>query len=125
MLGIVAAALGYFLRGKEQETPAPTAPAQVCCQQHEVCERDNLRAAVTKPIEYYNDEELDRFSGTDANQYTDEAADEFRDVLYTLRPADVSGWLRSLQFRQINLPDTLRDEAFLIVGEQPLQSLAR
>ena len=30
-----------------------------CCGQHEVCERDSLLAAVSKKIEYYDDEELD------------------------------------------------------------------
>ena len=32
-----------------------------CCGQHEVCERDSLLAAVSKKIEYYDDEELDQF----------------------------------------------------------------
>ena len=43
---------------------------------------------------------------------------EFRDVLYTLQEIEVAGWLRSLQLRAINLPDALKDEAFLIVGER-------
>lgn len=34
-----------------------------CCGQHEVCERDSLLAAVSKQIEYYDDEELDTFIG--------------------------------------------------------------
>ena len=34
-----------------------------CCGQHEVCERDSLLAAVSKKIEYYDDEELDQFIG--------------------------------------------------------------
>ena len=35
-----------------------------CCGQHEVCERDSLLAAVSKKIEYYDDEELDKYIGT-------------------------------------------------------------
>ena len=31
---------------------------------------------------------------------------------------EVAGWLRSLQLRGINLPDALKDEAFLIIGER-------
>ena len=38
-----------------------------CCGQHEVCERDSLLAAVSKKIEYYDDEELDQFIGKALN----------------------------------------------------------
>ena len=34
-----------------------------CCGMHETCEKDSLLAAVSKEIEYYDDEELDRFRG--------------------------------------------------------------
>lgn len=33
-----------------------------CCGQHEICEKESLLAAVSKKIEYYDDEELDRLS---------------------------------------------------------------
>ena len=52
----------------------------------------------------------------DAND--EEAVEEFSEVLYTLREVEVAGWLRSLQLRGINLPDALKDEAFLIIGER-------
>ena len=42
----------------------------------------------------------------------------FREVLYTLQETEVAGWIRSLQLRNVNLPDALKDEAFLIVGER-------
>ena len=107
-------------RGEITEIPEPK-ELEVegeCCGQHEVCERDSLLAAVSKKIEYYDDEELDRFRGTAADAYDDAAVDEFRDVLYTLKDTEVAGWLRSLQLRAVNLPDALKDEAFLIVGER-------
>ena len=69
-------------------------------------------------MEYYDDEELDRFQGVEADEYEEEAVDEFREVLYTLQDIEVAGWLRSLQLRGVNLPDALKDEAFLIVGER-------
>ena len=89
-----------------------------CCGQHEVCEKDSLLAAISKEIEYYNDEELDRFAGTDAAEYTEEAEDEFRDVLYTMREDEVAGWVRSLQLRGINIPEGVRDEVIMIVGDR-------
>ena len=89
-----------------------------CCGQHETCERDSLLAAVSKKIEYYDDEELDRFRGLESDEYDEESVNEFREVLYTLQSEEVAGWLRSLQLRAVNLPDALKDEAFLIVGER-------
>lgn len=53
-----------------------------------------------------------------ADAYDEEAVEEFSEVLYTLREVEVAGWLRSLQLRGINLPDALKDEAFLIIGER-------
>lgn len=91
-----------------------------CCGQHEVCERDKLRAAFLAKPEYFDDEELDRFAGRHPDNYTQEEEDEFREVLYTTLEQEVGDWMRSLQLRGINLPTTLRDEALLIVSEQNL-----
>lgn len=88
-----------------------------CCGQHETCEKESLLAALSKEIEYYNDEELDRFRGLPADQYEEADVEEFREVLYTMREDEVAGWVRSLQLRAIELPDALKDEVFLIVGE--------
>ena len=120
-LGVVAAIAGYFRNKKLQkmlERGEISEIPEVCCGQHETCERDSLLAAVSKKIEYYNDEELDRFQGVEADAYDEEAVEEFSEVLYTLREVEVAGWLRSLQLRGINLPDALKDEAFLIIGER-------
>lgn len=130
-LGCMAAVIGYFRnrrfqqmleRGEITEIPEAQEIPEVCCGEHEVCERDSLLAAVSKKIEYYEDEELDRFRGVDAEAYDEEAVEEFREVLYTLRDTEVAGWLRSLQLRAVNLPDALKDEAFLIVGERRIHA---
>ncbi len=127
VLGVVAAIAGYFHnrkwqrmleRGEISEIPQPEPIVEECCGQHETCERDSLLAAVSKSVEYYDDEELDRFRGTDPAAYDEAAIDEFREVLYTLKEVEVAGWLRSLQLRGVDLPDALKDEAFLIVGER-------
>ena len=89
-----------------------------CCGQHEVCERDSLLAAVSKQIEYYDDEELDRFKGHPSDNYTEEEINEFREIMYTMKEEEVAGWCRSLQLRGIEIPDELKDELFLIVGER-------
>lgn len=128
ILGVVAAIAGVIRnrrlqrmleRGEITEIPeAKEIEGAECCGQHETCERDSLLAAVSKKIQYYDDEELDRFRGLEADEYEEEAVNEFREVLYTLQDIEVAGWLRSLQLRAINLPDALKDEAFLIVGER-------
>ncbi|MCR5316201.1 MAG: phospholipase [Bacteroidaceae bacterium] len=127
-LGAVAFVLGYLRnrslkkkleRGEITEMPSIKQIEDMeCCGQHEVCEKDSLLAAVSKEIEYYNDEELDRYRGTASSDYTDEAVEEFREVLYTMREYEVAGWVRSLQLRAVELPDALKDEVFLIVGER-------
>lgn len=131
LLGIVAALLGYFRnrkfqrqleRGEITEIPEPREIPEVCCGAHEVCERDSLLAAVSKEIEYYDDEELDAYRGVPGDAYEEEALNEFREVLYTLRDTEVAGWLRSLQLRGVELPDELKDEAFLIVGERRIHA---
>ncbi len=105
-------------QGEPVETPAIVQPPQECCGQHEVCEKESLLAAVSREIEYYNDEELDRFRSREPATYTEQETEEFRDVLYTMREDEVAGWVRSLQLRGVPLPDTLKDEVFLIIGER-------
>jgi hypothetical protein len=128
VLGAVAFVLGYIRnrslkkkleRGEITELPSIKQVEDMeCCGQHEVCEKDSLLAAVSKEIEYYNDEELDRYCGIPAEEYPDEAIDEFREVLYTMREDEVAGWVRSLQLRAVELPNALKDEVFLIIGER-------
>lgn len=89
-----------------------------CCGQHETCEKDSLLAAVSKNVEYYNDEELDRFRGRASDDYSEAETEEFREVLYTMKEVEVAGWVRSLQLRAVELPDVVKDEVFLIVGER-------
>ncbi len=103
----------------EEDSPEVVNPVEMeCCGQHEVCEKDSLLAAVSKQVEYYNDEELDRFRGRCSDEYSADESEEFRDILYTMRSDEVAGWVRSLQLRQVELPDDIKDEVFLIIGER-------
>lgn len=99
------------------ETPAEgNTESAECCGMHQVCEKTNL-SPLTGEVVYYDDEELDRFRGRDAEDYSMEEIEEFRDVLLTLLPEDVAGWSRSIQVRGITLPTEIRDELLLIVGD--------
>lgn len=126
-LAIVAAVAGLIRnkrlqrqveRGEIEALPDINPADMECCGQHEVCEKESLLAAVSQKIEYYDDEELDRYIGTPSNGYTAEQEDEFRDIFYTMHEDDVAGWVRSLQLRGIALPDNIKDEVFLIVDER-------
>lgn len=120
-------AAGYFYnrniqkkieRGELTEAPEIVEVDSECCGQHQMCEKESLLAAVSKQIEYYDDEELDRFKGHASDSYTAEEIDEFREILFSMKEEEVAGWSRSLQLRGIELPDELKDELFLIVGER-------
>lgn len=124
IIGMIA---GYFYnrniqkkieRGEIEEAPQVVEVDSECCGQHQTCERDSLLAAVSKEIEYYDDEELDRFKGHPAEGYEEAEIEEFREILYTLQEIEVAGWSRSLQLRGIELPVELKDELFLIIGER-------
>lgn len=105
----------------ETATPTPSAPpdedSEVCCGMHLTCEKDSLLADVSDRIEYFDDEELDRFAGRAPDSYTPEEIDEFRDVLMTLIPTDIAPWARSVQLRGIHLPPDIREELLFLVAE--------
>ena len=106
-------------RGELQEFPnIKQIEDMECCGQHQTCEKESLLAAVSRQIEYYDDEELDTYRGVASDAYTPEQVEQFRDVLYTMQEVEVAGWVRSLQLRGIELPDEVKDEVFLIVGER-------
>ena len=105
-------------KGEIEKAPEIITVDSECCGQHEVCEKESLLAAVSKNIEYYDDEELDRFEGYPSDKYSNDEVDEFREIMYTCKEDEVAGWARSLQLRGIEIPDELKDELFLIVGER-------
>lgn len=94
--------------GKRKTEPA------ICCGLHAICEKTGQ---INEPPVYYDDEELDRFSGRSPDDYTDEETEEFRDVLLTLLPADAPGWAVSLEKRRIHLPSDLVPELELMLSE--------
>ena len=103
----------------EETSPQPAESAEQedgCCGLHLVCEKDSL-SPMSAEIEYYDDEELDRFIGRDGSDYTPEEVEEFRDVMMTLRADDVLGWARSITQRRLELPSDVRDELMILVNE--------
>ena len=119
LLGIVAATLSWKRNRHLPAEETVVNPVDMeCCGQHEVCEKESLLAALSKQIEYYNDEELDRFRGRASDTFSPDETEEFRDVLYTMRSDEVAGWVRSLQLRGVEMPDGLKDEVVMIINER-------
>lgn len=113
VLGTIAA--GASLLWDKKETIDIGADCSTCSGDNEKCEQTcMMEAAVKEEIEYFDDEELDCFKGRESNQYSDDEAEEFREVMETMNPAEVKAWNRSLILRQINMPDQIKDEYILL-----------
>ena len=87
---------------------------EICCGKHLICDKP-LSPQIGEKIVYYDDEELDRFAGRDADSYTPDEIEEIREVMLTLLQEDIPGWVRSIQLRGIHLPTPLRDELFILL----------
>ena len=114
VLGIVAALVTLITgKGDNDDTIVMPSDCGSCTGENERCEHECMLEAAVKPIEYYDDEELDRFRGRRSDSYSDDEADEFAEVMYTMRPEEVKGWNRSLILRGINVPDQIKDELIM------------
>ncbi len=80
---------------------------EVCTCSEGTCNKEKEAPRVI----YYDDEELDRFAERKHDNYSPEEIAEFQEVLETLLPEDVAGWLQSLSQRMIALPKPLLSEA--------------
>ena len=80
-----------------------------------------MMEASTKPIEYFDDEELDDYRGMSSDAYTDADVERFSEVLYTMRSDEVAAWCRSLNLRHVSLPDQLKDEVVMLINESQMQ----
>ena len=79
--------------------------------------QQSLADAKMNGAHYFEDEDLDRYRGFDADSYQDQDIEEFRYVMYTMQPEEVMEWLESLTAREIELPNELKEEAFAIINE--------
>lgn len=111
-LGLFCAVLGFVSnrRGEETKIVVGKGDCSSCSDDNVMCEQVCTMRAATKPVEYFDDEELDVFKGRASDKYTDEEAEQFAEVLETLRPSEIKAWNRSLILRGINMPDAIKDE---------------
>ena len=114
-LAIVAALVSKLTKGSNDAVQPTHGDCSTCSGDDDRCEQVCYMEAATRPVEYYDDEELDQYSGRAADSYTDEEIDHFADVLYSLRAEDAKGWARSLNLRGIELPNALKDDLFALI----------
>lgn len=103
----------------EPAQPAePVADCSSCGGGNAKCEQDCMMEASTKPVEYFDDEELDAFAGRQSDSYEPDEVEQFAYVMQTMQPGEVAAWCRSLTLRGISLPDELKDEAIMMIGDE-------
>ncbi|MEA5129318.1 MAG: phospholipase [Proteiniphilum sp.] len=119
----------YLQRRKGNDKEREATPPSInlgdsgCCGAHEICERDSLIAAFAEKPEYFDDEELDRYAYRNSDGYAANEVNEFREVFYSVLDEEKPRWVRSLQMRDISLPDQLKDEVLLFVNELRAQKM--
>lgn len=112
LLGILCAVLGFVShrRGEDEAIVVGKGDCTSCSGDNAMCEQVCTMKAATKPIEYFDDEELDEYKGRQSDSYNDDETAQFAEVLETLRSTEVKAWGRSLILRGINMPDGIKDE---------------
>ena len=105
---------------QHESAAADAGCTDACCGLNEVCPSQMILDGESGRCEvvYYDDEELDAYGARDAADYTPAEVDQFRDVLYTLLPADLMGWQRSLKRRGIVMPQPIHDEFIMLYNER-------
>ncbi|MCI1742070.1 MAG: hypothetical protein LKI18_10075 [Prevotella sp.] len=123
-LGIIAAVFELLSRkkGKKQGiTEPPASGCSSCIEWDPSCEQECMVKAAVKEIEYFDDEELDRFKGRPSDQYTDAEIEEFSEVMNTMKPEEARDWSRSLILRGIQVPDQIKDELIELIKDSGLK----
>ena len=106
----------------EENDARGTTPAQGCtdeaCGIRSICPSEQILVSQCKrEIIYYDDEELDSFAGREADGYTAEEEEQWRDVLYTLQPGDLLGWGQSIKHRGLVMPASIQAEFLQLAAE--------
>ena len=104
---LVLLVLGFVLamahrRSGEAPVVAPKGDCATCDGTPQAkCEQECMMEAAVRPVEYFDDE-----------------AEQFRDVMLTMRQEEVPAWGRSLNLRGVSLPDQVKDDYILLAGER-------
>ncbi len=114
VIGTIAAGASLLW---DKDTPITVgSDCSSCSGDNQKCEQECMMEASVKPVEYFDDEELDAFKGRESCDYSDEEAEQFREVMETMARGELKAWNRSLILRGVNMPDQIKDEYIMLVG---------
>ena len=100
-LGVFSALYAIVTNRNREESPVVQADSCATCNgENDKCEQECMMEAATKPIEYFDDEEVEQFCY----------------VLNTMPQEEIRDWCRSLHLRGIEIPDQLKDEVYMMMG---------
>jgi hypothetical protein len=114
--GIIILVKANRKKDDSSEKDEVSIPVSDCCGAHEVCDFDQIKMDESI-IEYYDDEELNVYKNKNAKDYSNSQIEQFREVLYTLKPKEIKHWLLSIERRKIQLPTILLSEARTLMAE--------
>jgi hypothetical protein len=97
----------FVIQGKE---PTETTTLYVSRESNAYDVTKEKIITVVYQYTYYEDEELDAFTGRGEHDYTPEEEELWRDILYTLQPSDLLGWGQSVKHRGLVMPAAVREE---------------
>lgn len=115
IIALVLSVIAITLLSKSK--PVEEAPKEIdpeCCGAHEICDLDLKK--LNQEFVYFDDEELDAYKLREENNYKEKEIDEFRDILYTLKPQEIREWISSLEIRRICLPEPLKQELLSLLA---------
>ena len=121
LLIIIVAVVLLRRPGRSEPPEAPSEDSHCenqgndACPSDGFCDNKTLQTLVNTEIIYFDDEELDAYKGR--TEYSEAEINQFQEVLFTLRPNEVADWLRSLELRDILLPEQLRDEVVMLIND--------
>lgn len=100
------------------DTTLPQGCTDEACGIRSICPSEQILVSQCKrEVIYYDDEELDGFAGREADDYTPEEEEQWRDILYTLQPGDLLGWGQSIKHRGLVMPASIQAEFLQLAGE--------
>lgn len=92
--------------GTDNEIKICKTTGELCCGGGDNCHKHTGKTK-TNTIQYFEDEELDRFKGRSASEYSPREVDEWRNIVETLRPHEIRSWVTSIHRRELHIPSEI------------------
>lgn len=105
--------------GTDNEIKICKTTGEVCCGGGTNCHKYTNTGSSANSLQYFEDEELDRFKGKSPSDYSPQEIAEWREVICTLQPQEVRGWVTSIHRRGLLIPAEIEELAQKIMTSTP------